>query len=45
MNDLLYNAVNVQKFYGQDNVKVAVVPAGVREIAERQLNGWIYIRP
>jgi hypothetical protein len=99
VNDLLYNVVNVQKFYGQDNVKVAVVSfgagnralykdtspvkariesllqyevefvacgntmevtnrtkddlipgvevvtAGVPEIAERQLQGWIYIRP
>ena len=99
MNDLLYNVVNVQKFYGQDNVKVLVVSfgagnralykdtspvkarvesllryevefvacgntlaatnrtkddlidgvevvtAGIPEIAERQLQGWIYIRP
>jgi hypothetical protein len=99
VNDLLYNVVNVQKFYGQDNVKVLVVSfgagnralykdtspvkvrvesllrydvefvacgntleatnrtkddliegvevvtAGVPEIAERQLRGWIYIRP
>jgi intracellular sulfur oxidation DsrE/DsrF family protein len=99
VNDLLYNVVNVQKFYGQDNVKVLVVSfgagnralykdtspvkarvesllryevefvacgntlaatnrtkddlidgvevvtAGIPEIAERQLQGWIYIRP
>lgn len=99
VNDLLYNVVNVQKFYGQDNVRVLVVSfgagnralykdtspvkariesllqyevefvacgntmevtnrtksdlidgvevvtAGVPEIAERQLNGWVYIRP
>ena len=25
VNDVLFNAVNVQKFYGQDNVKIAVV--------------------
>ncbi len=25
VNDLLFNVVNIQKFYGQDNVKVAVV--------------------
>src|SRR5690349_2351686 len=25
INDVLYNVVNIQKFYGQDNVKVAVV--------------------
>lgn len=99
INDLLYNVVNVQKFYGQDNVKVAVVAfgpgnralyrdtspvrervssllqydveflacgntmettgrkkedliegvevvtAGVAEIVERQLQGWVYVRP
>ena len=25
MNNLLFNVVNIQKFYGQDNVKIAVV--------------------
>lgn len=99
VNDLLYNVVNIQKFYGQDNVRVAVVSfgagnrtlykdsspvkariesllqydvefvacgntmevtnrsktdlidgvevvtAGIPEIMERQLHGWIYIRP
>ncbi|MBI3451429.1 MAG: DsrE family protein [Rhodospirillales bacterium] len=99
INDLLYNVVNIQKFYGQDNVRVAViafsagnralykstspvrerisslvqydveflacgntmeatdrqnealiegvevVTAGIPEIVERQLQGWIYIRP
>lgn len=99
INDLLYNVVNVQKFYGQDNVKVVVVAfgsgnralyrdtspvrervssllqydveflacgntmettgrkkedlidgvevvtAGVAEIVERQLQGWVYVRP
>lgn len=28
VNDVLYNVVNIQKFYGQDNVKVAVVTFG-----------------
>lgn len=28
VNDLLHNVVNIQKFYGQDNVKVAVVTFG-----------------
>lgn len=28
VNNVLYNAVNVQKFYGQDNVKVAVIAFG-----------------
>lgn len=34
VNTVLYNAVNVQKFYGQDNVKVAVIAfgAGVRAL-------------
>lgn len=98
VNDLLYNAVNIQKFYGQDNVRVAViafsagnralykdspvrdrissllqydvefvacgntmeatgrkpedliegvevVTAGIAEIMERQLQGWLYVRP
>lgn len=99
VNDLLYNVVNVQKFYGQDSVRVLVVSfgpgnralykdtstvkarvesllqydvefvacgntleatnrskddliagvevvtAGVPEIVERQLHGWIYVRP
>ncbi len=99
INDLLFNVVNIQKFYGQDNVKIAVVgfgtgnralykdsspvrariesllqydveflacgntmeatsrsradiiegvrvvTAGIPEIAERVLQGWIYIRP
>lgn len=99
VNDVLFNVVNIQKFYGQDNVKVAVVSfgagnralykdtspvrariesllqydvefvacgntmeatnrsptdlidgveavtAGIPEIVERQLQGWIYIRP
>jgi uncharacterized protein len=99
VNDLLFNVVNIQKFYGQDNVRVAVVSfgagnralykdtspvkariesllqydvefvacgntieatnrnpadvidgvavvtAGMPEIVERQLQGWIYVRP
>lgn len=99
VNDLLYNVVNIQKFYGQDNVRVAViafsagnralyketspvrarissllqydvefvacgntmeatgrkpddliegvevVTAGIPEIMERQLRGWLYIQP
>lgn len=99
VNDLLYNAVNIQKFYGQDNVRVAVVAfgpgnralykdtspvrarvesllqyevefiacgntidaqgraagdvidgveivgTGIAEIMERQLQGWLYVRP
>lgn len=99
VNNILYNAVNLQKFYGQDNVQiaivafgagmealyekttpvkdritslqqygvefigcgntmattghspeelvddVAVVTAGIAEIVERQLRGWVYIRP
>lgn len=99
VNDLLFNVVNIQKFYGQDNVRVtvvsfgagnralykdtspvrarieslvqydvefvacgntieatsrnpadvidgvAVVTAGIPEIVERQLQGWIYVRP
>jgi len=28
VNNVLYNAINVQKFYGQDNVKVAVIAFG-----------------
>lgn len=28
VNDVLFNVVNIQKFYGQDNVKVAVVSFG-----------------
>jgi len=99
MNDILYNAVNLQKFYGMDNVKIVIigfgrgmpafykgtspvqdriesllqydvqfigcgntmdatqhtaadlidgvdhVQAGIAEIVERTLNGWIYIHP
>lgn len=99
MNRILHNVVNIQKFYGQDNVRVAViaysdglhalyeksspvldrirsllqydvefvacgntltatkrksdelvpgvkvVTAGIPEIVERTLNGWVYIRP
>jgi uncharacterized protein len=99
VNDLLFNVVNIQKFYGQDNVRVAVVSygagnralyketspvrariesllqyevaflacgntmeatqhsradlidgvavvtAGLPEIIERQLQGWIVVRP
>jgi uncharacterized protein len=28
VNDVLFNVVNIQKFYGQDNVKVAVISFG-----------------
>ena len=28
VNNVLYNAINIQKFYGQDNVKVAVIAFG-----------------
>lgn len=99
MNNVLYNAVNIQKFYGMDNVEIAIVAyaggmealyagsspvqdrisslqqygisfigcgntmdatdhepdeliegvqwvqAGVAEIVERQLDGWVYVRP
>ncbi len=99
MNNVLWNAVNLQKFYGIDNVKIAIigfgdgmkafyekdspvaeriksqlkydiefvgcgntmtatkrspselipgvkhVTAGIAEIVERQLRGWMYIRP
>jgi intracellular sulfur oxidation DsrE/DsrF family protein len=99
INDVLYNAVNLQKFYGMDNVEIAVivfgpgmkalyrgtspvqeriesllkydvrfigcgntmattnhteadlidgveyVQAGVAEIVERQLAGWVYVHP
>ncbi|QQP88958.1 DsrE family protein [Skermanella sp. TT6] len=99
INNLFYNAVNVQDFYGQDNAEVVivafgagmqalyadvspvaerirslmrygvafigcantmktqnrtpadlipgveVVTAGVAEIVERQLAGWVYVRP
>jgi intracellular sulfur oxidation DsrE/DsrF family protein len=99
MNNILYNAINLQKFYGIDNVQIAVigfgagmkafyekdspvadriksqlkygiefvgcgntmtathrdpselipgvshVTAGIAEIVERKLSGWIYIRP
>lgn len=99
MNDILFNAVNLQKFYGFDNVQIAVVvfgrgmkalykkespvqervesllkfdvefvgcgntmdsqhktpaslidgvsfaKAGIAEIVERKLDGWIYIHP
>ncbi|WP_162937322.1 DsrE family protein [Indioceanicola profundi] len=99
INNILYNAVNLQKFYGQDNVRIAIVAfgagmealyekttpvkdritslqqydvefvacgntlettghtedelidgvtlvtAGIAEIVERQLRGWIYVRP
>jgi intracellular sulfur oxidation DsrE/DsrF family protein len=99
INNLLYNAVNVQDFYGQDNVELAVVAfgpgmralyadvspvadrvrslmaygvtfigcantmrtqnrsradlipgvevvtAGVADIVERQLSGWVHVRP
>ena len=99
INNLLYNVVNIQKFYGMDNVRVAViafgdgmqalygktspvadrvrsllqydvefvacgntmtatnhkrdeliagvkvVTAGIPEIVERTLRGWVYIRP
>ena len=38
VNNVFYNAVNVQKFYGQDNVKVAIVAfaAGVRALLKDQ---------
>jgi len=38
VNNVLYNAVNLQKFYGQDNVKVAIVAygAGVRALLADQ---------
>ena len=99
INNLLFNVVNVQKFYGMDNVRIAVVAygdgmqalygktspvterirsllqydvefvacgntmtatghgqdeliegvelvtAGIPEIVERTLRGWVYIRP
>ncbi|HEY0837478.1 MAG TPA: DsrE family protein [Azospirillum sp.] len=99
INNLLYNAVNLQKFYGQDQVQIVVVAygagmqalyaksspvvdrvkslmqydiqfigcgntmettnhtpdelipgvevvtAGIAEIVERQLRGWVYVRP
>lgn len=98
MNDVLFNAVNLQKFYGFDNVRIAVVvfgrgmravysdspvrdrvesllkfevefvgcgntmdsqhktpadliagvayaQAGIAEIVERKLAGWIYVAP
>jgi len=99
MNNVLWNAINLQKFYGVDNVKIAIVgfgdgmkafykndspvkariesqlkydiefvgcgntmsathrspddlipgvkhvTAGIAEIVERKLRGWIYIRP
>lgn len=98
INNILWNAVNLQKFYGLDSVRIAVVAfgpgmaalyrdspvrervesllqydieflgcgntmtatgrneaeliegvdyvtAGIAEIVERQLDGWIYIRP
>ena len=99
MNNLLFNVVNIQKFYGIDNVRIAVVAysggmqalyrttspvaeriqsllhydvefvacgntmtatghakgdliagvkmvtAGIPEIVERTLSGWVYIRP
>ena len=99
INSILWNAINLQKFYGIDNVQIAiiaygtgmkalyakespvadrvrsqlkygieyvacantmetthrtagelisgvsVVTAGIAEIAERQLRGWIYVRP
>ena len=99
MNSVLYNAINLQKFYGMDNVRIAIVvygqgmpalykdsspvkdrvesllrydveflgcsntmdatqhdpedlidgveyvQAGIAEIVERTLQGWIYIRP
>ena len=99
MNNVLYNAINLQKFYGIDNVEIAIigfgagmkafyekdspvadriksqlkygiefvgcgntmtathrdpseliegvkhVTAGIAEIVERKLAGWIYIRP
>ena len=99
INNLLFNVVNIQKFYGMDNVRIAViafgdgmqalygktspvvervrsllqydvefvacgntmtatnhkpdelikgvkiVTAGIPEIVERTLRGWVYIRP
>lgn len=99
INDVLWNAVNLQKFYGFDNVQIAIiafgpgmkalyqesspvreriesllkyevnfigcgntmdatqhseadlikgvkfVQAGIAEIVERQMNGWIYVHP
>ncbi|MBT6093900.1 MAG: hypothetical protein HOH04_03400 [Rhodospirillaceae bacterium] len=99
MNNILWNAINLQKFYGIDNVEIAIVgfgagmkafyekdspvadrirsqlkygiefvgcgntmtatnrkpselipgvkhvTAGIAEIVERKLSGWIYIRP
>jgi len=99
INNLLHNAVNLQKFYGQDQVQIVVVAygagmqalyaktspvvdrvrslmqydiqfigcgntmetthrtrdelipgvevvtAGIAEIVERQLRGWVYVRP
>lgn len=98
INNILWNAVNLQKFYGFDNVRIAVVAfgpgmvalyrdspvrervesllkydiefigcgntmetthrgeaeliegvdyvtAGIAEIVERQLDGWVYVRP
>ena len=99
MNNVLWNAINLQKFYGIDNVEIAIigygggmkafyekdspvadriksqlkygiefvgcgntmtttnrkpselipgvkhVTAGIAEIVERKLKGWIYIRP
>lgn len=99
MNNVLWNAINLQKFYGIDNVEIAIiaygdgmkalyekdspvadrirsqlkydiefigcgntmtatgrkpselipgvkhVTAGIAEIVERKLRGWIYIRP
>lgn len=37
INNLLYNAVNLQKFYGQDNVEIAVVAfgAGMRALYKK----------
>lgn len=99
INNILYNAVNIQKFYGRDNVNIAIVAfgpgmvalykddspvrdriesllmydmtfiacgntmetanktaedliegvdlvqAGLPEIVERQLRGWVYLAP
>lgn len=99
INDVLWNAVNLQKFYGYDNVQIAIiafgpgmtalysetspvreriesllkfeigfvgcgntmdatdhseadlikgvdyVQAGIAEIVERQLQGWVYVHP
>lgn len=99
MNNILWNAINLQKFYGMDNVRIAIigwgdgmkafyekdspvaeriksqlkyeiefvgcgntmtathrspdelikgvsyVTAGIAEVVERQLKGWIYVRP